>query len=81
MTLRQKNFKNKRNKARKKFWKRYKGPMECVYCNNPVAKCMVDGDQFLATIDHVIPLAMGGSNEYNNMVLACFSCNQRRSNE
>ena len=72
-------YKSKRCHARRKFWKRYKGPMECSYCNNPVSKFMLDGDDLLATIDHVIPLASGGTNEYNNMVLSCYRCNQNKN--
>lgn len=71
-------FKKLRVRARRKFWKKYKGPMECSYCNNPVSRFMLDGDELLATIDHVIPLASGGTSEYNNLVLACFKCNQGR---
>ncbi|MBP0011316.1 MULTISPECIES: HNH endonuclease signature motif containing protein [unclassified Roseofilum] len=30
------------------------------------------------TIDHVVPLAEGGSNGLNNLALACFHCNRRK---
>lgn len=29
-------------------------------------------------IDHVVPIAMGGSNAFKNLVLACDNCNQRK---
>lgn len=32
------------------------------------------------TIDHVIPIDDGGSNEVNNLALACFHCNRRKWN-
>lgn len=32
----------------------------------------------LATIDHVVPLAQGGSNHPFNLVAACSPCNNRR---
>ncbi|MEL6354443.1 MAG: HNH endonuclease signature motif containing protein [Cyanobacteria bacterium J06627_28] len=32
------------------------------------------------TVDHIVPLALGGSNEPNNLALACFHCNRRKSN-
>lgn len=32
------------------------------------------------TIEHVIPLDVGGSNELSNLALACFHCNRRKSN-
>lgn len=31
-----------------------------------------------ATVDHVIPLARGGTNDRKNLVLACYTCNQER---
>jgi 5-methylcytosine-specific restriction endonuclease McrA len=31
------------------------------------------------TIDHVVPLSENGGNGVENMVIACYSCNQRRS--
>lgn len=39
----------------------------CRYCGEP-------GDQ----IDHVVPIAMGGSNRISNLVLACQPCNSRK---
>lgn len=37
-------------------------------------------DLFL-TLDHVIPIAEGGSNELNNLVPACSKCNNARNKE
>lgn len=34
--------------------------------------------QFLATVDHVIPRQDGGPTKWENVVLACFPCNQSR---
>lgn len=33
------------------------------------------------TLDHVIPLAEGGSDGFENLALACFHCNRRKSNK
>jgi hypothetical protein len=33
------------------------------------------------TIDHVIPLSLGGSNNIENLALACFTCNRKKSNQ
>ena len=33
------------------------------------------------TVDHVIPIAQGGSNSVENLALACFHCNRRKSNK
>ena len=42
----------------------------CYYC-----KCQVD-DSY--QVDHVIPLARGGSNGPENLVIACANCNQSK---
>ena len=31
------------------------------------------------TVDHIIPLSQGGSTELENLCLACFHCNRRKS--
>lgn len=46
---------------------------QCVYCK----KELVMGD-FDACIDHVIPLAKGGNNEDENLVVACRKCNSSK---
>ncbi len=33
------------------------------------------------TVDHVIPLVHGGSNAFENLALACFHCNRRKSDK
>lgn len=43
----------------------------CRYCNAPLS-------QFDFEVDHVVPVAMGGSNRISNLVCACSSCNQRK---
>ena len=43
----------------------------CVYC---------DAKHTPLTIDHVHPKSMGGSGRVSNLTLACFPCNQRKSN-
>jgi len=32
------------------------------------------------TVDHVVPLARGGTDDLGNLALACFHCNRRKSN-
>ena len=33
------------------------------------------------TIDHVIPLSQGGSDDLDNLALACFHCNRRKADK
>ena len=33
------------------------------------------------TVDHVIPLGQGGTDELENLALACFHCNRRKSDK
>lgn len=40
----------------------------CFYCNQNKK----------LSIDHVVPLKLGGRNEISNMVLACINCNSRK---
>lgn len=47
-----------------------KTPACCYYCGN-----LFEGDQ---TIDHVIPIALGGTNELDNLVPCCMTCNRSK---
>lgn len=44
----------------------------CQYCLNKFS--LPD-----LTIDHIIPKSKGGSNEHDNLILSCFSCNTKKS--
>ena len=44
------------------------GTLTCVYCEKPI----VFGKD---SIDHIIPLSKEGTNEYNNLAIACLGCN------
>lgn len=52
-------------------YKMYDG--KCALCGCPVSKENM-------TIDHKIPLSMGGTNEIKNLQLTCWSCNQAKAN-
>jgi hypothetical protein len=45
----------------------------CQWCQRPLTP-------ETATTDHLIPLSRGGSNAWDNLCLACRSCNQARKN-
>ena len=45
---------------------------KCVYC---------DAERTTLTIDHIHPKSTGGSDRVSNLVIACFPCNQRKSDQ
>lgn len=47
----------------------------CEYCHSPE---WLSADRF--TLDHLEPKSLGGSDNPNNLVLACRRCNERRYN-
>ena len=46
-----------------------------VYIHNRDKKCLKCGSHDNLTIDHVIPVSMGGTNHHSNLQLLCRSCN------
>jgi hypothetical protein len=42
--------------------------------------CLCPLTQDSATTDHLVPLSRGGSNDWDNLCLACAKCNQQRDN-
>ena len=46
---------------------------KCAICGKPVKFNKM-------TIDHIIPLSQGGTNEFSNLQLACHSCNRLKNN-
>lgn len=51
----------------------------CQICNQPVPRGYVVPHPLAPTIDHITPLASGGTHEYANVQLAHFECNSRKS--
>ena len=47
----------------------------CEYCHSPEK---ISATRF--TVDHIIPQSLGGSDELDNLALACRRCNERRYN-
>lgn len=44
-------------------------------------KCLLCGDAENLTIDHNIPISLGGSNRENNLLTLCRKCNQEKDNK
>lgn len=49
----------------------------CFYCGEQTARTLTPSD-CSRTRDHVVPLALGGTNEYENLVVACGWCNSSK---
>ncbi|MBW4694143.1 MAG: HNH endonuclease [Lyngbya sp. HA4199-MV5] len=47
----------------------------CEYCHSPKR---LSANRF--TVDHLIPKSLGGSDDFDNLALACRRCNERRYN-
>jgi 5-methylcytosine-specific restriction endonuclease McrA len=45
---------------------------KCRYCDKQLTR-------FTATLDHVKPVAEGGDNSFENLVIACLDCNSRKN--
>lgn len=70
-------FKKEREKARKlrdsAWWKRKRGSGVCYYCGKKFPPTDL-------TMDHLIPLARGGSSTKENLVPCCKDCNNKKKN-
>lgn len=48
----------------------------CHYCHSPVAIPSMVNQTY--DIDHMVPIANGGTNDPTNLVLSCFKCNNKK---
>ena len=46
---------------------------KCAICGKPVMYKKM-------TIDHIVPISQGGTNDFGNLQLACHSCNRLKNN-
>lgn len=46
----------------------------CFWCDDPI-------NADTTTLDHVIPISQGGSNNKNNLVLSCADCNSQKGDK
>ena len=52
----------------------------CQICNRKLNLDRAVPHKMAATIDHVVPLSLGGEHSYKNTQLACFMCNSIKGN-
>lgn len=53
----------------------------CAYCGRHINSLLENGERLKGVIDHIVPLAKGGTNDIENLTLACRECNSRKSDE
>jgi len=51
----------------------------CFYCRRWITFLRLSTDPHCATVDHFVPLALGGRDNLSNVVLACVRCNLRKA--
>ena len=68
MKTRKKERKGQWIRTRKRLAIYHRDNCRCVYCGKECA-------QEELTLDHVTPIALGGTNCHSNLVTACMSCN------
>ena len=54
-------------------WASSRNTTRCPYCGEKTT------DPTKRHVDHVVPLALGGDSSFENLVIACASCNQKKS--
>lgn len=50
----------------------------CQLCGEPTDKTAKWPDPKTPTLDHIVPISMGGPHLYSNVQCACWNCNQRK---
>lgn len=69
-----KNNKGKHNRRRKQALFKGKTTIPCCYCS-------VDLSFEEATVEHIVPIAMGGTGCRTNVTISCVDCNNQRPND
>lgn len=63
--------------------KSYSDEERKIIYNKSGGRCELCGQQLLfedMTLDHIVPLSMGGEDSIKNLQTACYACNQFKSN-
>lgn len=50
----------------------------CAYCHCEISDELPPTHPQKATVDHIVPVAHGGTDEPENLIPACLGCNERR---
>lgn len=73
-----KHIQKERNKAKalrqSQWWKQKLAQGVCHYCNEQFSKPEL-------TMDHIVPVARGGSSTKGNVVVCCKSCNSLKAHK
>ena len=81
MLLKNKQELKKERRRKKKRQLRINQNLKFKYFNNLNYNCYYCKNNFetkILTIEHIIPLSKGGTNDLNNITLACKDCNQKQ---
>ncbi len=57
------------------------GVLRCWWCKAEISDLLLKNHPKKATADHVIPVKHGGTHDIENLVPACFQCNNERRAE
>ena len=50
----------------------------CSYCGRAINSADENGKKLRGVIDHIIPLAKGGTSDIENLTLSCWECNSKK---
>jgi 5-methylcytosine-specific restriction endonuclease McrA len=65
-----------------KRWLKEFGELACHYCKKGDLKINTRNEEKIATLDHVVPRAKGGTvYDSKNLVVACLACNQSKKDK
>jgi 5-methylcytosine-specific restriction endonuclease McrA len=64
-------------RRRRNFWAKW-GRRGCHYCGRSISRNVFWDADNRATIDHVVPLSLGGRDAQTNLVGACRPCNLKK---